>query len=740
MQRQWSAVRVLLVFFGLAAAAGSGAAEVDPPSRVARLGYLAGPVSFAPADDEQWGPAEYNRPLTTGDRLWADAGARAELQTGTAAVRLDAETGVAVLSLDDRITQLQLTQGTLNVRVLHLEAGETFEIGTPNLAFVLREPGAFRIEVDPEGQATTIAVREGRGDAYGDGVAYVIDSSAAYRFTGADLRGFERVDRRLRDDFDLWAEERDRSYANSVSARYVSREVVGYQDLDTHGAWSVVPEYGNVWFPAHVDADWAPYHDGYWDWVEPWGWTWVDAAPWGFAVTHYGRWTHLRGAWGWVPGPAWMSACYAPALVVFFGGDNFRLSISGGGFGGIGWFPLGPREVYRPRHRMSREYFEHVNRSNARIDRSVINRHYGRKRDGNTKYVNRHVRGAAIAVPTATFAESRPVSRDAVPLPRGTRVAAPVAELPRPARPRTRVDEPAAGRAHPPGRGFQRPVVVRTAPPETRGDGAGRRQAADRDAPSGSVGADDGRPARTSPVVRRVTVPQDAPPTAGPPVQPRRERPPDAPAAQPRPAAERQLPRSDERARRGAPASSVGAPAMQRPSPLTTERAGRGEASPPAAAPVTQRPSPVSSERAGRGPASSPAAAPASRPQAPKREVRTGPGRPEPKVESQDARARGTGQRRSVAQPQDTPRAPATAAPPASGPAPGVRLREEQPSMVPRAAARPAAPAPAPARSQAAPATEAGEPAAKGKRRAGDSGTGTGRERKSAKGAAERMR
>ena len=27
-----------------------------------------------------------------------------------------------------------------------------------------------------------------------------------------------------------------------------------------------------------------------WVWLRPWGWTWVDDAPWGFAPFHYGRW------------------------------------------------------------------------------------------------------------------------------------------------------------------------------------------------------------------------------------------------------------------------------------------------------------------------------------------------------------------------------------------------------------------------------------------------------------------
>jgi len=76
------------------------------------------------------------------------------------------------------------------------------------------------------------------------------------------------------DDFDRWASDRDRRYDGSVSARYVSPDVVGHQDLDAHGTWRVDATYGNVWAPSRLSADWAPYRDGHWAWVDPWGWTW----------------------------------------------------------------------------------------------------------------------------------------------------------------------------------------------------------------------------------------------------------------------------------------------------------------------------------------------------------------------------------------------------------------------------------------------------------------------------------
>ena len=362
----------------------SAPASADPPSRVARLGYTSGAVSFSPAGEQDWVKARINRPLTIGDRLWLDRGARAELQVGNASIRLGGGASAKLLNLDDRTAQVQLTQGTLNVRVRRLAQGQVFEIDTPNLAFSIRAPGLYRVEVDLNGDATTVTVRSGRGEVFGDSAAYLVDSGQSYRFVGTDLRDYEFRDISRYDDFDRWSNDRDRLSERSISARYVSSDVIGYEDLDNYGTWRVVSGYGNVWVPSRVSRGWSPYRDGHWAWIDPWGWTWVDDAPWGFAPSHYGRWANMSGTWGWIPGPVRSRAVYAPALVAFIGGSNFSLSISSGGNGGIGWFPLGPREVYRPSYPVSRGYFDNVNTSNTVINNTQITNVYNNTNITNT--------------------------------------------------------------------------------------------------------------------------------------------------------------------------------------------------------------------------------------------------------------------------------------------------------------------------------------------------------------------
>ncbi|WLI88215.1 branched-chain amino acid ABC transporter substrate-binding protein [Massilia sp. R2A-15] len=443
--------RIALAGLGAVLMSAGASALADPPSRVARLAYVSGPVSFAPAGDNVWENAALNRPLIPGDRLWVEPGARDEIQLGGAALRMSGGTLVTLLGNDDRATQLQLSQGRLNIHVRRLRPNDVFEIDTPNLALSIREPGDYRVEVDPNGDATMVAVRRGQAEAYGDGNAYRLAAGQAYSFGGTDLRD-ARYARPLADEFDRWSDSRDRRIEQARSVRYVSQDLVGYEDLDDQGTWRVVPDYGNVWMPAHVGRDWAPYRDGHWSYVQPWGWTWIDDAPWGYAVSHYGRWARFNDGWGWVPGPRAASPVYAPALVAF-------VNIGSGSYAPrerpVAWFPLAPREVYRPSYRASPNYITNINITNTVVDRRHISRD-----DRRVEYANRR---AVTAVPANAFAQAQPVSRSAMALPAAALAAAAIAHN-APVAPERERGHRGQGN-QPPQAVMQRQALARNAPP-----------------------------------------------------------------------------------------------------------------------------------------------------------------------------------------------------------------------------------------------------------------------------------
>jgi hypothetical protein len=474
---RWMAAALLICASGLSQAQtqappddnGAG----DPPSRVARLSYRTGDVGLLPAGEKDWGDASLNRPLTTGDRLSTGDGGRAELQLDGGTLRIADDSNFGFLTLNDQLTQVELTQGTANVTVQGLDDGQSYEIDTPTVALVIDQPGSYRIDISEDGKSTRVTDFAGHATVYGEGGAQrMVAAGRSYEFVDSSLSVVTINDIQGGDEFDNWVDSRNQQYAAMPADPNVSPDIVGAQDLNQYGNWQSDPDYGQVWYPASVGADWSPYSDGHWSYVGPWGWTWVDAAPWGFAPYHYGRWAHVHNRWGWVPGPVGVRPVYAPALVAFVGGG-----VSIGVGGPVGWFPLGPGEVYNPWYRASRGYYTNVNvtniyvRNNRNLVINHINERYNYYRDGraapNERYINRDVPHAFRAMSGQDFVAARNARQhmagmdprrfaDAQVAPRGVAGIAPV---------RSSFAPPRANNGRPlPAGGFQREVVARTPP------------------------------------------------------------------------------------------------------------------------------------------------------------------------------------------------------------------------------------------------------------------------------------
>ncbi len=388
----------------------------DPPSRVVRISYLRGAVSFQASGTETWSRAELNRPVAEGDALWTDGGARAELHLGSAAIRMDSRTRLDFLKFNDRTVQARVILGVVGVTVRRLEPGEALEVDTPNAAVTFLRPGQYRLDVEPAMDSTFVTVRTGDAEVSGTRLDFTVHTGQRANVSGPEAVEWGLASEPASDKFDKLCDMRDRREDTSASAQYVAPDTIGHYDLDEFGVWRVDAKWGAVWTPRGLATGWAPYRFGHWTWVELWGWTWIDDAAWGFAPFHYGRWIFLDGAWSWIPGPPHVRPIYAPALVVFVGGGGHGFHYFYWiGSAGVAWIPIGPGEVYVPPYRCSPSYLTNINITNTAIeDQSAIER----INLAHQSYANRSVAGAMTAVPREVFVQGQPIAHAAVSISR----------------------------------------------------------------------------------------------------------------------------------------------------------------------------------------------------------------------------------------------------------------------------------------------------------------------------------
>ena len=334
---------------GLTLIGGLALAQIAP-GRVGYLNLIEGVVQTGQTNTPDAEMALYNQPLTRGNRLIPAPGARLDMSTGTSSWRMEGPGQLDITQLDDQTTQMQLRQGRLALRVRQMVPGERIEIDTPNLAVLVQQPGDYRLDVSLEQGNTRVSVQQGSLVAYGEnGASQSLPQGLQWSFGGRLLAQLQTPLVLRPDGFDQWVAQRNQIEDQSQAARYLPREVIGYQQLDGWGEWRTDPTWGTVWYPTVTVSDWAPYRYGRWEWIEPWGWTWIDDAPWGFAPFHYGRWVQTGPRWCWVPERYERNRrpSYAPALVGFLGtpqaGSRPQVRHPD-----VGWVPLAPGEAWQP--------------------------------------------------------------------------------------------------------------------------------------------------------------------------------------------------------------------------------------------------------------------------------------------------------------------------------------------------------------------------------------------------------
>ena len=320
---------------------------------VARVSLIHGDVSTQRGDNSIWSAAALNAPVLAGDRVSTGDKARTELQLDYAnMLRLAEHSQANITTLTNSQIQIQLGRGMANYTVLKNSDADA-EIDTPNVAIrTERRESSFRVLVTADDH-TEVLVRRGEVEVTTPQGGTRVTQGQFITVQGVgDQAQYKIGEAPARDDWDQWNTDRDNMIRNSASRRHTNDYYVGTEDLDNHGTWSEVPDYGPVWRPTVSDPDWAPYRDGRWVYEPYWGWTWVSYDDWGWAPYHYGRWMMYDSAWVWWPGPVYGYPYYrpiwAPAYVSFFGwggGVGFGF---GWGWGSVGWLPLGPCDHFHP--------------------------------------------------------------------------------------------------------------------------------------------------------------------------------------------------------------------------------------------------------------------------------------------------------------------------------------------------------------------------------------------------------
>lgn len=431
----------------------SALAQGEPPGRVGRLAFTDGTVSFH--DDEQsgWTQAVVNTPLTTGDGLWTEPDARSEISLAGTRIRMEGATQLDVLALDDTQTRLQLAQGRLDVKSFAMDARQPYEIVTPRGTVKLLQQGDYYVEAGSTEDATRLGVRSGAAQIQAlNGQVLAVRANEVAEVMGDGSAPVLRTIKTAPPTPPAYWASRDRQIVYD-RPQYLPAGVTGYEDLNAYGDWIDDGSYGRVWAPREVPSGWAPYRTGHWAYVKPWGWTWIDEQPWGFAPYHYGRWANRGNRWVWVPPQRDVRPVYAPALVAFVGGVELAVSLGNQTAAApVGWFPLGPREVYVPSYTTDREYYRRLNRS-ARIEDRILEDRWQRAQRREAYVAARDQaltnQRFATVVPATTFVRSQPVMRSALQVQPQAIAAAPVAPVAAPPAPNESIRRATAAPAAP---------------------------------------------------------------------------------------------------------------------------------------------------------------------------------------------------------------------------------------------------------------------------------------------------
>jgi hypothetical protein len=300
-----------------------------------RLSYLEGDAQIMTTGAGQWGLLSINTPIGEGDQIWVPQDGIAELQLNTGSyIRLDGNTSLQILSMDDDSSQFYLSQGSAYV-YYDAPQGSVIQVDDPDASTRAFDRAIFRIDV--QDQYSDVSCYKGYVETENQ-LGNTRVNAGQLVSLGRDTNG-DIAPMGPPDEWDLWNRGRNDelfSRRDRGEASYLPSELRPYSaELDRSGRWVRVPDYGYVWTPTvFVGPNWAPYRHGRWirrghDYV------WLSNEPWGWAPYHYGRWAFAPAiGWFWVP-PHHGSVHWGPGYVGWARTADY-----------VAWVPLAPGEIY----------------------------------------------------------------------------------------------------------------------------------------------------------------------------------------------------------------------------------------------------------------------------------------------------------------------------------------------------------------------------------------------------------
>ena len=394
---------------------GGGSTVSVIPVRIGRISLIAGKLELRGPGEAKWSAASINDPVATGMSLHTDPQTRGEIRIGPDTIDLAEGTEITVIKLDPRTAEIAVREGRIEFDIGGLKSGESVEIDTPHGEVWPLERGRYDIDIGSGDHPQRIAAFAGNARFAGNGADLPIASGYQLVLTYTEPTA-ARIESVTDDEFVKWCKGRAVDDTRLAAPYFMSREITGYAALDDAGNWQASDKYGEMWVPKALPAGWAPYRNGHWRWLSPWGWSWVDDQPWGFATTHYGRWIQADGQWLWSPGKLTANPVWAPAVVAFLGTRGVGLSYADGPGPAIAWFPLALGEVYWPSYTRDLDYIRAINRGNV-ADLNVVRI----AADGQppAEISNAHFANRAFAstVPRPVFVSGEPIATALLSIP-----------------------------------------------------------------------------------------------------------------------------------------------------------------------------------------------------------------------------------------------------------------------------------------------------------------------------------